>query len=285
MSRRRMVGVVGAALSAAVVVWLVAGVGGDTDANVSEGVEIVRVLREVPRGVSAAEAFADGSLEVVAVPADDEAARDAVRPAALVDTVASLTIPAGGILAPGAFVVPERPGSVLGARLPTAGHTALAITVDATRAVGGWLQPGDRVNLLVPGVCADESALQAMAAATEGEVRCRRARYLYQAVEVLAVGAALGPSGGPGVGDLATGPLTVVLSLPPRATQWVATFENELTLALVPTDYVPRVVDPLPSVVDRLPGEQQETLRPDCADPQAPGPEEELPACQTDGSP
>ena len=70
-----------------------------------------------------------------------------------------------------------------------------------------------------------------------------------------------------------------MLSLPPRAAQWVATWENDLTLALVPPDYVPRIVDPLPTVVDRLPGEQAPTLQPGCSDPAAPGPEGETQAC------
>jgi len=117
-------------------------------------------------------------------------------------------------------------------------------------------------------------------------VRCRRARYLYQAVDVLAVGTALGAGrGDPPDGGSAGGPLTIVLSLPPRAAQWVATWENELTLSLVPVDYQPRVVGPLPVVVDRLPGERDVTLRPGCVDPDAPGPTGEGEPCPPGAAP
>lgn len=274
-----MVAAAVAALVAAVGVWAVAGGSGDDGMGDAGGmVAVVRVARDVARGTPAEEALADGSLEVVEVPVADAAAGGAVVPDALAGTVAGEPVTAGGLLTAGVFTPSSGSGAVLGGRLPTPGHTALAITLDATRAVGGWVRPGDRVNLLVPGLCADEAAALATAAAAGAEVRCRRARYLYQAVDVLAVGSALGTGGDTGPGP-ATGALTLVLSLPPRAAQWVATWENELTLALVPPDYVPRVVEPLPTVVDRLPGEQEVTLRPDCADPGAPGPPGEVAAC------
>lgn len=275
---------VGAAVAAALGVWLLVG-GGSGGEQTEEGVvRVVRVAASVARGTSAEEALTDGSLEVVEVAASDPVVSDAVAPEALTGTVAATSVAAGGFLAPGVFAAPSGPGAALTGRLPTPGHTALAVTVDATRAVGGWVQPGDRVNLLVPGVCADELALQAEAAATGGEARCRRSRYLYQAVDVLAVGPGLDPVGEvTGTGGTG-GPVTVVLSLPPRAAQWVATWENELTLAIVPPDYVPRVVDPLPLVVDRLPGEVDATLQPGCADPAAPDPGGNLAPCPAEPS-
>jgi len=245
---------------------------------------VVQVTREVLRGTPAEEALADGSLEVVEVSADDPVVARAVPPDALAGTVAVETVAPGGVVGPGSFATPDAQRAALTGRLPTSGHTALAVTLDATRAAGGWLQPGDRVNLLVPGLCPDEGAARTAATELGGEVRCRRARYLYQAVDVLAVGAALGGTGSAAEVP-AAGPLTVVLSLPPRAAQWVATWENELTLALVPPDYVPRVVDPLPVVVGRLPGEEPPTLLPSCADPAAPGPEGEAEPCPTEAGP
>lgn len=274
-----------AAVAAMAAVWMLAGPQRSPSADPGavrrspEGVvTVVRAARDVQRGTPAEQAFADGSLEVVEVSASDPVADGAVSPDELSDAVAVDTVTAGVVVARGAFVLPNGQRASLAGRLPTSGHTALAVTLDATRAAGGWLEPGDRVNLLVPGVCPDEGAAREVAADSGGEVRCRRARYLYQAVDVLAVGAALGRSASAAEVP-AAGPLTVVLSLPPRAAQWVATWENELTLALVPVDYVPRVVDPLPVVVGRLPGEELPTLLPGCADPSAPGPEDETAPC------
>lgn len=286
MSRRRTIAAVGAAVVAAMAVWLFAGGGNGGDAPVQAGVvRVVRVASSIPRGTAAEAALADGSLEVVEVAASDPVVPSAVAPEALAGTVAVASVAGGGFLVPGVFALPSGPGAALTGRLPSPGHTALAVTVDATRAVGGWVQPGDRVNLLVPGVCADEVAVQAEAAAVGGEARCRRARYLYQAVDVLAVGPALDPGGDPTAAGIPGGPVTVVLSLPPRAAQWVATWENELTLAIVPADYLPRVVDPLPPVVERLPGETEGTLQPGCADPTAPDPDGQLATCSGEPTP
>lgn len=282
---RAVVAVV-AALVAAAVVWMLTSGGDEGDGGKDAGsLAVVRVVRDVTRGTPADTAIAEGALVVVEVAASEPGATTAVAPESLAGTIATAFVPAGGFVAPGQFAAPDGPGGAMLGRLPSAGHTALAVTVDATRAAGGWLQPGDRVNLLVPGVCADEAAAQTDAASSGGEVRCRRARYLYQAVDVLAVGAAVDRTGDLGNSGPVTGPLTVVLALPPRAAQWVATWENELTLALVSSDYVPRVVDPLPTVVDRLPGERAATLQPGCVDPEAPSPAGELQPCPEAAAP
>jgi hypothetical protein len=115
------------------------------------------------------------------------------------------------------------------------------------------------VNVLVPGQCADEGALIASASA-EGEApRCRRARYLLQAVRVLAVNevsAGTAPTTSTGQRSTATGPVTVVFDLPPVAAQWIASWENELWLTLVGPEYTPEPFPPLPASADPLPGER-----------------------------
>lgn len=317
VTRRRVAVAVLSAVLSAVLLWaLIGGSDAPPDAGGSAVASVVRVARDVARGTPADLALADGSLVIVDLPADDPLVAEAVSSASLAGTVATRAIAAGGLLQPGAFTPRPQGGSVLAGRLPSAGYTALAVTLDATRAVGGWVRPGDRVNLLVPGQCADEVGVQALAIELGGEARCRRARFLYQAVEVLAVGGVIagsgvgGASGGGGVGAeeagadggdvtgggsaggvdasttvAATGSLTIVLALPPRASQWVATWENELTLTLVAPDYRPRVVDPLPTVIGRLPGEDAPTLRPDCRDAAAPGPAGELEVCVAEVEP
>lgn len=148
------------------------------------------------------------------------------------------------------------------------GTSALSVTLDATRAVGGMLRPGDRVNILVPGQCPDEAAAVAEAAATGGEARCRRARILYQAVRVLAVDGQLDQgASADALPEAGGGVVTAVLALPPRAALWVASWENELWFSLVGPDYVPSPVPPLPTVVGELPGEQSGVLIPECPDP------------------
>jgi len=269
-----------AAVVTAGVVWLVVGNAEQRSRHNTEIIEVVRVTSAVPRGTPAAE-VANGGTEVAGVPRQ-AAPTGALRSLDdLGGLVAAFDIPEGTVVASGMFVAPAELAGGMADRLATPGRTALAVSVDATRAVGGWLRPGDRVNVLAPSVCADEGALATAAAGVAGaEVRCRRARYLYHAAEVLAVGTDAAPiAGAPGApggageaGQVpAAGAVTVVLSLPPRAAQWVASYDNDLILTLVRPDYVPGAVPALPGIVERLPGEEPDLLTPYCDEPGVPG--------------
>jgi Flp pilus assembly protein CpaB len=184
--------------------------------------------------------------------------------------VTATDIGPGEVLAAGMFVSQATSMSGLANRLD-AGHTALAVTVDSTRAVGGWLRPGDRVNILVPSSCPEGATLSSGVADGDVEVKCRRVRYLYQAVAVLAVGAESVPVAADSGAVLPQpGAATLVLSLPPRAAQWVASYDNDLWFTLVHPQYQPRDIGPLPLFVDRLPGENPALLTPECGDPDDP---------------
>jgi hypothetical protein len=167
-------------------------------------------------------------------------------------------------------------------RLPSDGLTAVAFTIDATRAVGGWLRPGDRVNMLVASSCPNEAALVEAAASSGVDWRCRRMRHLFQAVEVLAVGSASTalPGAVPPDGSdplPVSGAATVVVAVPPRAAQWITTYDNDIWLTLVTPGYTPRPLAPLPPTFEALPGEDPSQLTPYCSDPAAPAPANEVP--------
>jgi Flp pilus assembly protein CpaB len=179
------------------------------------------------------------------------------------------------VLSSAMFASPHRLDSGLIDRLSNDQHVAVAVTVDATRAVGGWMRPGDRVNVLVTTGCADESALRndALRAGPDAEVRCRRARHLFQAVRVLAVGPVTEPLPGAGSPEAASvdaaglaaplaGTATIVLEVPPEAAAWIVSVGNDLWFSLVAPGYQPEPVPPPPPVWQRLPGEDPTVLTP-----------------------
>jgi hypothetical protein len=102
-------------------------------------------------------------------------------------------------------------------------------------------------------------------------VLSKTARYMYQKVQVLAVGQSqlLQPGESTGTTEGAapaqnnTGLIT--FNVPPVAAQWIATgttTESGFYLSLVAKDYQPRPLAPLPVVTDVLPGEDPAKLTP-----------------------
>ena len=68
-------------------------------------------------------------------------------------------------------------------------EVAITISVDQIRGVAGLLVPGDFVNILVTNAAAsDEAATEGERPGRAAEVYTQPARYLYQKVQILAVG-------------------------------------------------------------------------------------------------
>jgi Flp pilus assembly protein CpaB len=273
MSRRRLL-VLGMAAVVVALVLVVGRSGGDAVAPTADGVTVLRSLGPIGRGM-AVDVAVDAGLVGRLDPSPDEVPEGALTTLDGVQgRVAVFDIPAGTVLSDAMFVSPSRLEGGIVDRLSDDQHVAVAVTVDATRAVGGWMRPGDRVNILVVTGCADELALRndAVRAGPEVEARCQRARHLFQAVRVLAVGPSSEPLPGAepsasaeGAGRL-TGPLTgtatIVLEVPPAAAAWIVTVGNDLWFSLVAPGYQPVPVPAPPSVWDQLPGEDPATLTP-----------------------
>jgi Flp pilus assembly protein CpaB len=276
MMPRRSIVIVAAtvAIVVAIVVWTAAGPDRGSQASSPDrpNAAVLRATGPISAGTPGDSLEASGLVEFVPADSADVPEFPVVSAESLVGTVAATDIGVGEVLTPAMFVVPSAAVAGLAPRLRP-GHTALAVTVDATRAVGGWLRPGDRVNILVPSTCAESGQIVDEPFDSGREVKCRRVRYLYQDVLVVAVGPNVATSGDDASSSLPEqGAATVVLSLPPRAAQWVASYDNDLWFTLVPGQYQPRPIGPLPALIDRLPGEDDALLRPDCGDPADPVP-------------
>lgn len=219
---------------------------------------VLEVVGSVKPGEAADELARSGALVEVSRPSDEVPPGALPGGGNLAGLVAAGELRPGVVVTEGMFVSAGESVVGVAALLTSSEKTAIAVTLDTTRAGGGWVNPGDRINVLVPGQCADEAAL-VQSGLGDGEApRCRRARYLLQAVRVIAVNdnlldaakgeVALGPMSG-------TGQITLLLELTPSEAQWLASWDNEYWVTLVGPDYSPQGLPPLPVLASPLPGE------------------------------
>ena len=241
----------------------------------AQPVEVLIATADIPQGTPVAQALE--SVERSEVPLK-------IRPSTFVapdntdpitGLVAGSDIPRNQIIVAGLFIDPTVLTQSLRDQIPS-GNVAFSMEVDTTRAVGGYLQPGDEVNLMVnhAGECEDDGEAgdapaegdQQVESAAAGEnnsfggivtteVYCtytQPARYVYQRVEILAIGArqqlqtgadgtttALTPQGG-----------TITFLVPNEAAQILASVApGDVYLTLLPDDYE---LEPLPALTQEL---------------------------------
>ena len=222
----------------------------------AQPVEVLIAAQDIPAGTPASEALQ--SVEVTDIPLS-------IRPATFVapgneDSITGLVtlsdIPTNQIIVNGLFVDPTVVQASFNDQVEP-GNVAMSISVASVRAVGGYLQPGDEVNILVNHDnvgCAesdDENAEgenvgeQTPAGSLEnpGEIDyCTYtgpSRYLFQRVKILAIGdrqtlqpgetadTTITPQGG-----------TITLLVPNEAAQLIASVPpGAIYLTLLPEDY------------------------------------------------
>ena len=145
-------------------------------------------------------------------------------------------------------------------------QTAISISVDQVRGVAGLIQPGDYVNIMVT----SDATTEGDSAPSDGPApTASAARYLYQKVEVLAVGQDALPQAGAAVkaaDDGATKAPTntglITLIVPTEAAQYLASADaSSFYLTLVAADYKPIPQPPL-GTGSATPGEDPAKLTP-----------------------
>jgi pilus assembly protein CpaB len=226
--------------------------------NEAEPTDVLIATADIPEGTSAADAL--DSIEVSQIPLK-------IRPTtyiapAATDSIAGLVarsdIPKNQIIVAGLFVDPTVVSLRFTDQVP-AGQVAISVQVSQVRAVGGYLQPGDQVNMMIVHEnlgCGAEEDPDAEGADTDGidggfesgletvaeEEYCtfqQPARYLFQQVEILAIGArqqlaagqtsetAITPQGG-----------TITFMVPNQAAQLLASVSpDSVYLTLLPDGY------------------------------------------------
>jgi Flp pilus assembly protein CpaB len=215
----------------------------------------------IPRGTAGDSAVSDhtvhgGSVPQGMLPATAITSTDEVQ-----KKVALFDIPAGTVILRGMFVDPSTTQISFRERLQNKNHVAISVQVDQVHGVGGFLVPGDEVNIMVMAKNEAGGAGGGLAVETS-------ARMLYQKVQILAVGqtelltpgeqadttATAAPGGGSGL---------LTFNVPAKAAQYLASFQDKgFYLTLVPKGYEPKPLAPLDPVISQLPGETAGQLCP-----------------------
>lgn len=230
----------------------------DKVAQDSELVSVYLVAQPIARGTSGVEAQA--YIKKDSIPRKAVPANAIQNPQDISGKVALNALSANQVVLSDMFVDPSDPNARQSfserlTRINNEDQSAITVQVDQVRGVAGLLQPGDYVNIMIREV----SEIDPLAPLPEGTspesiLFGAQSRYLYQKVEVLAVGQNTVPQAGAtqaasedGSGSLApadptaasdAGLITVIV--PTRAAQYIASVESErLYLALVARDYKP----------------------------------------------
>jgi Flp pilus assembly protein CpaB len=203
---------------------------------------------------------------------------------ALEGKVASTNLAANQVLVKDMFVSSELASTGLRDRLGE-GMVAIALPIEGVKAVGGLLQPGDEVNIMVT---AKEAAGDATAAAPatatpatgasgidpETSPYNMAARYLYQQVRILSIGTSVRPQPGEAVvatsassNTVLTSGGSIVFEVPASAAQVLASVDpGNFYLTLIPKSWNLRALPPFEAkdLADGalLPGEDPTKLTP-----------------------
>lgn len=233
----------------------------------AERIEVWKVERSIPKGFPGEQAIAEEFITASQIPREfypANALRDLTQ---LTGLVALNDLSANQVLVEGMFVDPSDALISFRERLDADEVTA-TVSVDQIGGVAGLLVPGDKVNILVraelpdpepsPEQPQDPNALEERINPGYGS----HGRYLYQAVEILAIGRSPVPQPGETVDSAALAGQSgmITFRVPPEAVPRIMS-ATEIYLSLISPEYTPT---PLP-VFDPdeiLPGEDPERLTP-----------------------
>lgn len=264
MSSRRTLILVAAVLVGAVAAYAlftyIGGIEDEANDNAAR-VEIFKIVEDIPKGTFGDEAFTRGLIEKDQIAAEYRPATAITDPSQIDGLVAISDLAANQVVVQQQFVTQQESLSTF-SQLLSNNEVAVTVSADQVRGVAGLLVPGDFVNIMVT------------TGGTEGGgggsgVYTQAARYLYQKVQILAIGqerqlepgetAATNADGSP-VATSSSGQITFVV--PPEAAQRIASVESgAIYLSLVAKDYQPTVLPPLEGG-EPLPGETGGELTP-----------------------
>jgi pilus assembly protein CpaB len=270
VSSRRTLILIAAVLVGAVAAYAlwtyVGGIEDEANDN-AERVQIYKIVQDIPKGTFGDEAFAQGFIELDGIAKEYRPATAITQPSQIDGLVAISDLAANQVVVTNQFVTQQDSLSTFSQLLKN-NEVAVTISVDQIRGVAGLLVPGDFVNILVT----NSAAAEATSGGSEqggADVFTQPSRYLYQKVQILAVGqtrklepgetAATNADGTPAATG-SSGLITFVV--PADAAQRIASVTgSDIYLSLVAKDYQPTAIPPL-DVNAGLPGETGNQLTP-----------------------
>lgn len=225
-------------------------------------VKVFKIVQDIPKGTFGDEAFAQGLIEEDAI-AQEYRPATAITAAAQIDGLVAISdLPANQVVVSNQFVSQAASLSTFSSLLHD-DEVAVTISIDQVRGVAGLLVPGDHVNMLVT-TGADPNA-----PTDAGSIFTRPARYLFQKVQILAIGqnrqlqpGESAPTNPDGTAATTSASGLLTFALPADAAQRIASIDGSaFYLTLVPKDYRPEPIGPL-DLNAPLPGETAGELTP-----------------------
>ena len=242
-------------------------------------VEVWVVAQDIAAGTTAADVNLTNRLEQREVETQFRPANAVTDLSQISGRIAVNNLAANQILVTGMFDDPEAVETTFNDLLEN-DQIAFTISMDRLRAVGGLVEPGDFVDIIVSSnftpPTLDDTGLDVFQSTAQDSVYQRPARFLYRGVRVLGVNDDfVGQSAEeavPGAQPEPTGALQLTFALPANATQKILSVSTgDLILALNPDDFDPTTEDngavpnQIPELIqfgDDLPGEDPEQLTP-----------------------
>jgi Flp pilus assembly protein CpaB len=244
-------------------------------------VEVYVLSAEVKRGTPFSQAQA--SITKKTIPAEFRPANFVASLDQLANKVAVTNLAANQVLVEDMFVNADVATTSVRDRLDQR-YVAVALPIDGVRAVGGLLQPGDEVNILVtPDGVTDvrvpepQGSSNSFSVTAQGDLTpyIKSARYLYQKVRILSIGNDVRPLPGEPVKESdgtttssnngSSG--TIVFEVPAEIAQRLVSIDpSNIYLTLVAETWKPTPLAPIPNdelaTNKPLPGEDGNALTP-----------------------
>lgn len=304
MSSRRtaiLIGAIGVGIIAVfLIVRYVNGIQEKAD-NETAQVSVFAAVEDIPRSSDGGQMVNEKKIVESTIPQKFRPATAIQSTDAIQKKVALFNISPGTVIVDGMFVDPSTTIISFRERLRNKNHVAISVQVDQVKGVGGFLVPGDEVNMMIfqdnaktkeaidnpgsekPAYIPDLNIrpVPAESIVRQGGAQWiilpKTARYLYQKVQILAVGSNQLLSPGESASSSSTAGTTsgsstnstqnntglITFNVPPAAAQWIATGADAgLYLSLTAKQYEPLPLPPLPIITDQLPGEEQGKLTP-----------------------
>jgi len=263
VSSRRTLILVGAILIGVIAALLIYNYVQGINRRANNNAKLVTVYvakSDIAKGTAGETAVSSKAIDTAQIPQQ-------IRPATAITTtdqldkkVALFDIPKNSVIITGMFVDPATAQISFRDRITRRTWVAVTISVDSVHGVGGFLVPGDEVNMTV-----DLTPTAADQVPSNQHAAGKVPQYLYQKVFILAVGSqpALQP-GETASTDTTQSSGMLTLEVPPAAVPWIEWgFEGgSLYLSLVTKDYVPTNVPKMPYGFTDMPGQTPNQLTP-----------------------
>jgi Flp pilus assembly protein CpaB len=214
-------------------------------------VTVYMIKNPIPRGTPYESA--EASIVEETIPAEYRPDTYVTNKAELANKVAITDLPANSILVQNMFVNSNVATTTFRERITDPKLVAIALPVDGTRGLSGYLEGGDLINIMVTPGGGDAAAAGDGGVKSEATPYSSSARMMYQRVKVLAVGQSIEPRPGEAVkesdGTAATPVLggTIVVLVPSDVAQRLASVDpGDFYFTLVADGFAPEPLGPIP---------------------------------------